>query len=39
MRAFTSAKNFKNFINKVKEAGEETHARQISFEDYKKSNK
>lgn len=29
MRAFSSAENFKNFINKVKEEGEK-HARQIS---------
>ena len=32
-RAFTSEDKFKKFIKQIKEAGAETHARPLSFED------
>ena len=38
-RAFSSEDKFKKFIKQIKEAGAQTHARPILFEDYKKYDK
>ena len=38
-RAYSSEDKYKKFINQIKEAGAETHARPLSFEDYKKFDK
>lgn len=38
-RAFSSEDKFKKFINQIKEIGAETHARPISFDNYKKYDK